>query len=202
MSTTLYEAHSDEPQWGIALGEGVRPLKIFSMGCEAGIPLMHWLKDPFPKEFHGPLFASLHNCTFDIIFPCLFGAFTWKARGQRFKLCGGKSNSFQYLARGLDSVGYVVTGNMCYEYERMLSLDSAAKVSEGSKIVLHIDGDGRVLNVLNDSSLVLFGPVMPVFSCHAFRVCFGMPPLLIGLWSYADVPRTQDTWSSATGCLH
>jgi hypothetical protein len=39
----------------------------------------------------------------------------------------------------------------------MLSHDGATKVLEGSKIVLGIDGDVRVLNVLNDRSLVLFG---------------------------------------------
>lgn len=38
---TLYEAHSGEPHLGIALGKGVRQLKIFLMGHEAGILLMH-----------------------------------------------------------------------------------------------------------------------------------------------------------------
>jgi len=55
----------------------------------------------------------------------------------------------------LDSVGCIVTGNISCDYERISSLNGATKVSEGSKIVLGGNGDVRILNVLNDSALVL-----------------------------------------------
>jgi len=48
-----------------------------------------------------------------------------------------------------------VTGNISCDYERISSLNGATKVSEGSKIVLGGNGDVRILNVLNDSALVL-----------------------------------------------
>jgi len=41
------------------MGKGMKPLEVFSMGSESDIPQTHWLKDPFPKELHGPL----HHCT-------------------------------------------------------------------------------------------------------------------------------------------
>ena len=52
---------------------------------------------------------------------------------------------------------------------------------EYSRIVLGGNGDVRILNVLNDSSLVgLCGHGMPVFSCHTVPVCSNMPTLLNG----------------------
>jgi hypothetical protein len=70
----------------------------------------------------------------------------------------------------LESIGHIVTGNISCEYERMLSLDGASNVSEGSKRVLGGNGDVRIVNVLNDSSLVVYGHGMPVFSCHTHPV--------------------------------
>lgn len=52
----------------------------------------------------------------------------------------------------------------------MLSLDGATKVSEGSKRVLGGNGDVRIMSVLNDSSLVIYGHGMPVFSCHTHPI--------------------------------
>jgi hypothetical protein len=75
----------------------------------------------------------------------------------------------------LENVGHTVTDNISCDYERISSLNGATKVSEGSKMVLGGNGDVRILNVLNDSSLDLCGHVMPVFSCHTVPVYYNMP---------------------------
>ena len=67
-----------------------------------------------------------------------------------------------------------MTGNISWDYERISSINGATKVSEGSKIVLGGNGDVRILNVLNDSSLVLCGHGMPVFSCRTVPVCYNI----------------------------
>jgi hypothetical protein len=63
---------------------------------------------------------------------------------------------------GLDSARHMETSNISCKYGRIFFWgggggDGATKVSEGSVIVLGMDGDVKVLNVLSYSLLFLFG---------------------------------------------